>query len=262
MKMMKLLYKKYLLILTMLVGMATPVYAAEPITVYAASSLTDAVKEIAMLYQKQHGVDINSVFGSSTTLAHEIEENAPADIFISADQESMNYCINKQKIASGTVYTLLGNNLVLITEKSSSVEKVDISDKTPWETLLGTGQLAVGDPDSVPAGKYARESLQSLGAWSRLESRLLKASDVRAAMALVSQKVAPLGIVYGSDALSGSDVKTVGIFPAASHKPVEYPVAIVQGHQTTVVKAFYDFLKTSEANSVFHKHGFTTLSDQ
>jgi molybdate transport system substrate-binding protein len=231
--------------------------AADKITVFAAASLTNAMQDIATQYQKEKGVQVVSSFASSSTLARQIEQGAPADLFISADQQWMDYAIGKQQIVDNTRYTLLGNELVLIAAKAGKIDKVDISDKTEWTKLLGDSRLAVGDPDHVPAGIYAKEALQKLGAWTTLEPKLARASDVRAAMALVEREEAPLGIVYGSDALASQKVKVVGIFPAASHKPVEYPMAIVKGHEHPDVTAFYAYLKTPAAGAIFKHYGFT-----
>lgn len=255
-------WKKLLLTLVLATGMTVHAQAAEHVRVYAAASLTDAIKDIASQYQKQKGVEVTPSFGASSTLALQIEKDAPADLFISADQEWMDYCVSKQKIANDTRHTLLGNNLVLISEKTSNIGKIDISNKTPWSQLLGASKLAVGDPDHVPAGKYAKEALQNLGAWATLEPKLTKAADVRAAMALVEHKDALLGIVYGSDALVSSSVIVIGTFPAASHKPIEYPVAIVKGHETAAVKEFYDYLKTPDATAIFKHYGFVPLMSQ
>jgi len=146
---------------------------------------------------------------------------------------------------------------VLVSAKTSKIDKVDISEKTEWLKLIGDSRLAVGDPDHVPAGIYAKEALQKLGAWSTLEPKLARASDVRGALALVEREEAPLGIVYGSDAVASKKVKVVGIFPAASHKPVEYPMAIVKGHENATVSGFYAYLKTPAAAEIFKKYGFT-----
>jgi molybdate transport system substrate-binding protein len=259
---MKCDLKKILLTLLMIVGSTMHVLAAEHVTVYAASSLTDAINVIATQYQKQNGVEIIPSYGASSTLALQIEKNAPADIFISADQDWMDYCDGKEKIASGTRFTLLGNNLVLITGVASSLEKMDINSNTPWESLLGKGKLAVGDPEHVPAGKYAKEALQNLGAWPILEPRLAKAADVRAAMAMVVRREASLGIVYGSDTRASTDVKIVGTFPSSSHKRIEYPMAVVNKHLTPAVKAFYDYLKTPAAMEIFIRYGFTSAPTQ
>lgn len=237
-------------------GLATQVQAADKVTVFAAASLTNAMQDIAAQYQKEKGVQVVSSFASSSTLARQIEQGAPADLFISADQQWMDYSISKQQIVENTRYTLLGNELVLVAAKASKIDKVEIDDKTQWTKLLGDSRLAVGDPDHVPAGIYAKEALQKLGAWSTLEPKLARASDVRGALALVEREEAPLGIVYGSDAIASKKVKVVGTFPASSHKPVEYPMAIVKDHEKPEVRAFYDYLKTPAASAIFKQYGF------
>ncbi|MES4612036.1 MAG: molybdate ABC transporter substrate-binding protein [Ewingella sp.] len=237
-------------------GLAAQAQAADKITVFAAASLTNAMQDIAAQYQKEKGVQVVSSFASSSTLARQIEQGAPADLFISADQQWMDYSISKQQIVENTRYTLLGNELVLVAAKISKIDNVEIDDKTQWTKLLGDSRLAVGDPDHVPAGIYAKEALQKLGAWSTLEPKLARASDVRGALALVEREEAPLGIVYGSDAIASKKVKVVGTFPASSHKPVEYPMAIVKDHEKPEVRAFYDYLKTPAASAIFKQYGF------
>ncbi len=237
-------------------GLAAQAQAADKITVFAAASLTNAMQDIAAQYQKEKGVQVVSSFASSSTLARQIEQGAPADLFISADQQWMDYSISKQQIVENTRYTLLGNELVLVAAKTSKIDNVEIDDKTQWTKLLGDSRLAVGDPDHVPAGIYAKEALQKLGAWSTLEPKLARASDVRGALALVEREEAPLGIVYGSDAIASKKVKVVGTFPASSHKPVEYPMAIVKDHEKPEVRAFYDYLKTPAASAIFKQYGF------
>ncbi|KAA8728984.1 molybdate ABC transporter substrate-binding protein [Ewingella americana] len=237
-------------------GLVTQAQAADKVTVFAAASLTNAMQDIAAQYQKEKGVQVVSSFASSSTLARQIEQGAPADLFISADQQWMDYSISKQQIVENTRYTLLGNELVLVAAKASKIDNVEIDDKTQWTKLLGDSRLAVGDPDHVPAGIYAKEALQKLGAWSTLEPKLARASDVRGALALVEREEAPLGIVYGSDAIASKKVKVVGTFPAPSHKPVEYPMAIVKDHEKPEVRAFYDYLKTPAASAIFKQYGF------
>lgn len=240
-------------------SMAFQAIAAEKVTVFAAASLTNALQDIAAQYQeKNQQVQIVSSFASSSTLARQIEQGAPADLFISADQQWMDYVSDKKEIIPQTRYTLLGNDLVVIAPKSSPLNKIVIDKQTDWTALLHGGRLAVGDPDHVPAGLYAKEALQSLGSWTLLEPTMARANNVRAAMVLVEREEAPLGIVYGSDAIASDKVKVVGVFPADSHKPVEYPMALVTGHESTVVKAFYDYLKGPEAAAVFQRYGFST----
>ncbi|EMF4614368.1 molybdate ABC transporter substrate-binding protein [Yersinia enterocolitica] len=241
----------------LLAAFSSSVMAAD-ITVFAAASLTNALQDIAVQYKKEKQVDVVASYASSSTLARQIEQGAPADLFISADQQWMDYAIDKQQMVANTRYTLLGNELVLIAPKDSKITKVAIDKKTDWKKLLEGGRLAVGDPDHVPAGIYAKESLENLGAWATLAPEMARANNVRSAMALVERAEAPLGIVYGSDAIASDKVKVVGVFPEASHKPVEYPMAIVKGHENPTVTAFYDYLKSPAAAVIFEKYGFTT----
>ncbi|EPK0740154.1 molybdate ABC transporter substrate-binding protein [Klebsiella aerogenes] len=228
------------------------------ITVFAAASLTNAMQDIAQAYKKERHVEVVSSFASSSTLARQIEAGAPADLFISADQKWMDYAVDKKSIDTATRTTLLGNSLVVVAPKASDRGDITINDKTDWASLLQGGRLAVGDPDHVPAGIYAKEALQKLGAWETLSPKLAPAEDVRGALALVERNEAPLGIVYGSDAVASKGVKVVGTFPEDSHKKVEYPLAIVDGHKNATVTAFYDYLKGPEASAIFKRYGFTT----
>ncbi|AMH11402.1 TPA: molybdate ABC transporter substrate-binding protein [Klebsiella aerogenes] len=228
------------------------------ITVFAAASLTNAMQDIAQAYKKERHVEVVSSFASSSTLARQIEAGAPADLFISADQKWMDYAVDKKSIDTASRTTLLGNSLVVVAPKASDRGDIAINDKTDWVSLLQGGRLAVGDPDHVPAGIYAKEALQKLGAWETLSPKLAPAEDVRGALALVERNEASLGIVYGSDAVASKGVKVVGTFPEDSHKKVEYPLAIVDGHKNATVTAFYDYLKGPEASAIFKRYGFTT----
>ncbi|UYK99270.1 molybdate ABC transporter substrate-binding protein [Pantoea stewartii] len=238
-------------------SLTVPALAADKITVFAAASLTNALNEIAAHYKKTHGTEVVSSFASSSVLARQIEQGAPADLFISADQQWMDDAVAKKSMIDTTRYTLLGNDLVLIAPRSENARPVTINDKTDWKRLLKGERLAVGDPDHVPAGIYAKEALEKLGAWSSLSPVLARANNVRAALALVERNETPYGIVYGSDAVASQKVQVVGTFPEDSHKPVEYPVAIVKDHDNAAVKAFYNYLKGPEAAAVFTEYGFT-----
>ncbi len=239
------------------VSMASHAVAAEKITVFAAASLTNALQEIATQYQKKTGVEVVSSFASSSTLARQIDQGAPADLFISADQQWMDDVVAKKSVVDSTRYTLLGNDLVLVAPKSDSAKAVTINAQTDWKSLLKGERLAVGDPDYVPAGIYAKEALQKLGAWETLSPQLAPANNVRAALALVERNESPYGIVYGSDAVASDKVQVVGRFPEDSHKPVEYPMAIVKEHQNATVEAFYKYLQGPDAAAVFKQYGFT-----
>ncbi|HGK4839862.1 TPA: molybdate ABC transporter substrate-binding protein [Kluyvera georgiana] len=228
------------------------------ITVFAAASLTNAMQDIAKEYKKEKNVDVVSSFASSSTLARQIEAGAPADLFISADQKWMDYAVDKKAIDAATRETLLGNSLVVVAPKASEQADIAVEANTPWTSLLKGGRLAVGDPDHVPAGIYAKEALQKLGAWETLSPKLAPAEDVRGALALVERSEAPLGIVYGSDAVASKGVKVVGTFPEDSHQKVEYPIAIIDGHKNATVSAFYDYLKGPQSSEIFKRYGFTT----
>lgn len=239
------------------VSLAGQAVAADNITVFAAASLTNAMQDIASQYKKEKGVTVVSSFASSSTLARQLEQGAPADLFISADQQWMDDAVAKKSVITRTRYTLLGNDLVLIAPRSAAAKAVTLDPQTDWKTLLHGERLAVGDPDHVPAGIYAKEALQKLGAWDGVAPALAPANNVRAALALVERNETPYGIVYGSDAVASDKVQVVGRFPADSHKPVEYPMAIVNDHDTATVKAFYDYLKGPQAAAIFKHYGFT-----
>ncbi|MEM6159963.1 molybdate ABC transporter substrate-binding protein [Erwinia sp. P6884] len=239
------------------VSVAGNAAAADKITVFAAASLTNALGEIAAQYQKDKKVEIVSSFASSSTLARQIEQGAPADLFISADLQWMDYATEKNTMDKASRYTLLGNDLVLIAPVENHPQPVAITAKTDWKNLLKGQRLSVGDPDHVPAGIYAKEALQNLGAWDTLSPVLARGNSVRAALALVERNETPYGIVYGSDAVVSKKVTVVGVFPEASHRPVKYPMAMVKGHASPVVTAFYHYLKGPEAAAVFKRYGFT-----
>ncbi|USQ50739.1 molybdate ABC transporter substrate-binding protein [Serratia marcescens] len=241
-------------------GLVAQASAAEKITVFAAVADQRAAGHRHPVSKRQ-GRAGGFSFASSSTLARQIEQGAPADLFISADQQWMDYAIDKQQMVKDTRYTLLGNELVLIAAKSDKQDKIAIDKQTDWAKLLSGGRLAVGDPDHVPAGIYAKEALEHLGAWSTLEPKLARANNVRSAMALVERGEAPLGIVYGSDAVASDKVKVVGVFPEDSHKPVEYPMAMVKDRQNPTVSAFYTYLKGPEAAAIFEHYGFTRVND-
>lgn len=232
--------------------------AAENVTVFAAASLTNALQEIVSQYEKNKDeIKIVASYASSSTLARQIEQGAPADLFISADQQWMDYAAQKNSVENDTRYTLLGNELVLIAPADTQAKAVTIDKNTDWKSLLKGQRIATGDPDHVPAGIYAKEALQNLGAWDTLSPVMARANNVRAALALVERNETPYGIVYGSDAVASQKVTVVGHFPENSHKPVEYPMAIVKDHRHPAVSAFYDYLKGQEAAVIFKKYGFT-----
>lgn len=243
-------------VLFAIAALARPAHAAQDtIIVYAAASLTNALQDIDRAWTKQTGTAVKESFASSSTLARQIEAGAPAQVFISADTKWMDYLAQKGLVANEV--TLLGNELVLVAPADSSLRLQRIGPDTDWQQLLGRdGRLAVGDPDHVPAGIYAEESLKQLGAWSLLEPRLARAEDVRGALALVERGDAPLGIVYATDARIDAKVKTVGTFPADSHSPIVYPAAEVKGADSAPARDYFNFLHSAAARAIFARYGF------
>jgi molybdate transport system substrate-binding protein len=204
------------------------------------------------------GVKIVSSYAASSVLAKQIEEGAPADIFVSADTDWMDYAIKKKVINETTRVNLLGNSIVLIAPKASVIDNVTIGPGFNLAKLVGDGKIATGDVGSVPVGKYAKSALEKLGAWSAAEPKFAMAENVRAALLLVARGEAALGIVYATDAKVQPGVKIVGTFPANSHPPIIYPVAA-----TTTAKAeaadYLAFLRTSVSRVMLEEYGFTFL---
>lgn len=248
--------KSLLLVLSLLLA---PLARAEDITVFAAASLTDALGEIGKLYEAKGKAHIVASFASSSDLARQIEHGAPADLFISADLQWADYLDQRGLIDKGSRLDLLSNDLVLVAPAGAEVT-LPIGRNFPLAASLGDGRLAVGDPDHVPAGIYARQALESLGVWHSVEDRLARAGSVRAALLFVERGDCPLGIVYRSDAQSDAKVRVIGAFPADSHPPVVYPAARVAGHNSPAVLEFLRYLTTPEAAAIFKKYGFGTVS--
>jgi molybdate transport system substrate-binding protein len=252
---MKQLMKVFFAVAMAALVSASGACAGEKITVFAAASLTNALQDIDSSFDKKTGNATRESFASSSTLARQIEAGAPAQIFISADTKWMSYLAQKGLVAAQKI--VLGNELALIAPVASPLAPRAIDSAMDWLRLLGTdGRLALGDPDHVPAGIYAKEALQHLGAWNSLQPRLALAEDVRGALALVERGEAPLGIVYVTDARVSDKVKVVGIFPAASHSPIVYPAAIVKGADSAGVQAYFRFLSSLQAREVFARYGF------
>lgn len=233
--------------------------AAEETLIFAAASLKNAVDEIAAQYKAATGKIMIASYAASSALAKQIEEGAPADIFISADLDWMDYLAGNDLIQADTRANLLGNRLVLIAPADSTVETA-IHAGFPLASLLEGGRLAMADTKAVPAGKYGKAALESLGVWPTVEDKLAEAENVRAALALVSTGEAPLGIVYQSDAVSDAKVKIVGAFPEDSHPPIIYPIAVLKEAPNADAAAVLDFLRSDTARAIFEKHGFVHLA--
>jgi molybdate transport system substrate-binding protein len=229
--------------------------AEDGLTVFAAASLTDAFTDIGHLWQAQ-GHRITFDFAASSTLASQIEHGAPADIFASADELWMDRLATENRIRRDTRADLLGNSLVLV-ERRDKVKTIELKRGVSLAGVLGSdGRLAVGDPAHVPAGIYARQALQALGLWQSVEARLAPADSVRSALLLVARGEAPAGVVYGTDARIDPHLAVAGIFPADSHDPIRYPVAITARAKLKEAAAFIAFLHTQPAQDVFLHYGF------
>jgi molybdate transport system substrate-binding protein len=245
-----------LLLFTLL--MLAPLQArTQPLTVFAAASLTDAMKGISELWVKAGHDAPRLSFASSSTLARQIEEGAPVNVFASADEQWMDYLAKKDLIAPGTRKDLLGNDLVLVVPARPDAIHVDITPGFDLARLLGPdGRLSVGDPTHVPAGIYAEQALRKLGLWDKVAQRLAPAADVRSALLLVERGEAPAGIVYATDAAASKAVAIAGLFPKSSHDPIAYPFAVIKAGDTPGARDFLTFLSAPAARDVWRKAGF------
>jgi molybdate transport system substrate-binding protein len=241
--------------------LALPAAAADtgkaPITVFAAASLTNALQDLGDAFTKETSIPVRFSFAASSALARQIENGAPADIFFSADLEWMDYLQSRNLIQRDTRHDVLGNRLVLIAP-SDSLVKLKIEPNFALAAALGKGRLATGDPDSVPAGRYAREALTTLGVWSSVEGHLVRADSVRSALAFVDRGEAQLGIVYETDALIDKRVRVVDVFPASSHLPIKYPVALTTAAKVGAAK-FLAYIRGPAGELAFKANGFTPL---
>ncbi len=231
-----------------------------PLLVFAAASLSDAFKAVGAAWAADgHPPPVFS-FAASSLLARQIAAGAPAALFASADEAWMDALAAEDLIVPQTRTDLLGNALVLVAPADAATEPVTIGPGLDLAALLGAdGRLAIGDPAHVPAGRYAREALAHLDLWGAVENRLAPADNVRAALALVAQGEAPLGIVYATDAAIDPAVIVLGIFPAESHRPITYPVALLrEAEGDAAAGAFLDFLTGDEAAAIFARYGFVT----
>jgi molybdate transport system substrate-binding protein len=227
--------------------------------IFAAASLKDALDAVNAAWTKESGKTATISYAASSVLAKQIEQGAPADLFISADLDWMDYLAERKLIKPETRFNLLGNTLVLIAPKESKIE-AKIAPGFPLASLIGDGHLAMANTDSVPAGKYGKAALEKLGVWEAVKDKIVQAENVRAALLLVSRGEAPLGIVYGTDAKSDPKVKVLDTFPEDTHPPIVYPVAVLAAAKNADAGAFADYLKSAAAKSLFEAQGFKVLS--
>jgi molybdate transport system substrate-binding protein len=233
--------------------------AQEKVIVFAAASLKNALDAVNAACEADVGEVATVSYAASSALAKQIEEGAPADVFMSADLDWMKYLSDRNLIKADTETQLLGNGIVLVAPADSEV-KATIAVNFDLAGLLGDGRLAMGDVKAVPAGKYGKAALESLGVWASVEGKVAQAENVRAALALVSTGEAPLGIVYKTDAVADPKVKVVGAFPQSSHPPIVYPVAQTAGSKNAETPAFLKCLQSAKAKEIFEAQGFIALA--
>jgi molybdate transport system substrate-binding protein len=236
--------------------------ARESLTVFAAASLQDALTEVVSRYRQEAGQVVRLSFGASGALARQIEQGAPADVFISADEAWMDHLQSLQLIIPATRRALVGNRLVLVVPTGKPV-RAELKPGFDLKVVIGLEKWVTGDPASVPAGRYAKQALSRLGAWDWAATRLVAAENVRVALAFVERGEAAAGIVYRTDVVSSSKVRIAGLFPSDSHLPIIYPGAIVAGRDSPAVRSLLDFVSNRDARSpareIFGRYGFEVL---
>ena len=231
---------------------------ADDVLFFAAASLKNALDAIDDQYQKDTGKHVAVSLAASSTLAKQIESGAPADLFISADLDWMDYLAQNNLIKADTRKNLLGNELVLIAPKDST-SNITIAPGFGLAKALGGGKLAMADTSAVPAGKYGKAALEKLGVWDKVSGQIAQAENVRAALALVARGEAPFGIVYQTDVAVEPGVKIVATFPADTHPPIIYPIALLAGSKNPDAAAYLTYLEGAKARPLFEKQGFTLL---
>jgi molybdate transport system substrate-binding protein len=228
--------------------------------VFAAASLKNALDTVNARWQKETGKSATISYAASSALAKQIEQGAPAQMFISADLAWMDHLAGKNLIQPDTRANLLGNRIVLVAPKDQA-QPVDIKPGFDMVKVLGGGRLAIANVDAVPAGKYGKAALQKLGVWNSVSDRLAQAQNVRAALLLVARGEAPAGIVYQTDAAAEPNVKIIGVFPENTHPPIIYPVALTANATVPDAAAFLAYVRSSAAKPLFQAQGFTVLGD-
>ncbi len=229
--------------------------SAPAITIFAAASLKNALDAVSTAFKAKTGVELKISYAGSMALAKQIESGAPADVFVSADAASMDYLAGKGLIQAGTRSNLLGNTLVVVAPKAAKLEKLPLT-KDAFAAAVGAGKIATGDPASVPVGKYAKAALEKYGLWPIVEPNFAFTDNVRAALMFVAREEAVLGVVYLTDAKSEPKVKIVATFPADSHPPIVYPIALTSTAQGETPKKLIAFLKSQAARDIFTEQGF------
>lgn len=233
--------------------------ARADILVFAAASTGSVLGEVIDLYKAEKQATVKASYAASSTLAKQIANGAPAHVFLSANNAWMDYLAKRKAIEVTSRRDLLGNGLVLIAPQASRLE-LSVKPGFPLATALAGNRLALGDPDHVPVGIYAKQALQSLGVWKSVKDMLARAFDARAALVLVERGEVPLGIVYATDALITKRVRVISEFPTTSHSPIRYQVALTSGRDGPEARQFLTYLESPQAAKVFARHGFRVMS--
>lgn len=232
--------------------------APQSLLVFAAASTTNALTDVGRAFQARTGIKVVNSFASSSTLAKQIARGAPADIYVSANVKWMDYLEKSGALQPGARFDLLHNRIVLIAPDQSPLGPLEVKKGLKLAALLAGGRLAMGNPDHVPAGIYAKQALVSLGLWPQVGPKIAAAPNVRVALALVERGEAPMGVVYATDAAITKKVKVLGVFPRDSHKPIVYPAAMLQGRDSAAGRRYLKFLRSPAAAAIFKKYGFRT----
>ena len=251
--------RRFLATIAISLCVALPARAQEPVTVFAAASLKTALDAISESWSQEEGKQATVSYAGSSALAKQIEEGAPADLFISADLDWMAYLADRDLIDTASERRLLGNRIVLVAPADSSVD-LSIAPGFDLAGALGDGRLAMANIDAVPAGRYGKAALEALGVWDAVADKVAQAENVRAALQFVALGEAPLGIVYQTDATAEPGVRVVGTFPEDSHEPIIYPAALTTDSANPDAAAFLDYLQGSTARAIFEEQGFTVLA--
>ncbi|HSX62323.1 MAG TPA: molybdate ABC transporter substrate-binding protein [Tahibacter sp.] len=242
------------LLLALLVLVASPLQAAE-LVVFAAASLKPAFEEIVALPEAKAIAEIKVSYAASSALARQVEAGAPAGVFVSADLEWMDWLQQRGRVATATRFVLARNELVLVAPRDSNLA-LTLSPQTDLRAALGDGRIALAEPGSVPAGKYAKAAFEKLGLWMQVETRYVATENVRAALALAARGETPLAAVYRSDAISEPGVRVVAAFPAGSHPDIVYPAAALKDHDGETVQKLLALLRGDAAQTILRRAGF------
>jgi len=253
--------KKMIAVLALFAALLPGVRAADvesaALTVFGAASLTNVLQDLGDAFTKETSIPVKFSFAASSTLARQIENGAPADVFMSADADWMDYLQTRHLIQEASRHDVVGNRLVLIAPAASTLQ-LKVAPNFALAAALGQGHLATGDPAAVPVGRYAEAALTKLGVWAQVQDRIVRADSVRSALTFVDRGEAPLGIVYETDALIDKNVRVVDVFPADTHAPIVYPVALTRGAKPAAAQ-FLTFISSTTAVQTFKAYGFVPL---